>query len=133
MERRQGIVAKYNEAIDRLNTTLDDSKKVVYLNHKDVEHCGSHHLYLVRLKGRTRVEANSVIEEMAKRDIATNVHYKPLPMMTAYKTLGFDIQSYPNAFRLFENEITLPLHTCLTDEQVDYVINNFVDIIKSLS
>ena len=79
------------------------------------------------------MEANSVIEEMAKRDIATNVHYKPLPMMTAYKTLGFDIQSYPNAFRLFENEITLPLHTCLTDEQVDYVINNFVDIIKSLS
>lgn len=133
LERRQGIVAKYNEAIDRLNTTLDDSKKVVYLNHKDVEHCGSHHLYLVRLKGRTRMEANSVIEEMAKRDIATNVHYKPLPMMTAYKTLGFDIQSYPNAFRLFENEITLPLHTCLTDEQVDYVINNFVDIIKSLS
>ena len=133
LERRQVIVAKYNEVIDRLNTTLDDSKKVVYLNHKDVEHCSSHHLYLVRLKGRTRMEANSVIEEMAKRGIATNVHYKPLPMMTAYKTLGFDIQSYPNAFRLFENEITLPLHTCLTDEQVDYVINNFVDIIKSLS
>ena len=124
LKRRQEIVAKYNEALKGL--------PVAVLNHKDDDHCGSHHLYLVRLLGRTREEANKVIEQMAERGIATNVHYKPLPMMTAYKALGFDIKDYPHAFHLFENEVTLPLHTCLTDEQVEYVISNFVDIIKSL-
>jgi len=73
-----------------------------------------------------------VIEKMAERDIACNVHYKPLPMMTAYKALGFDIANYPNAFHLFENEITLPLHTCMTDEMLEYVIKNFVEIVKGL-
>ena len=86
----------------------------------------------MRLLGKTRENVNKVIEQMAERGIATNVHYKPLPMMTAYKALGFDIRNYPNAFHLFENEITLPLHTCLTDEQVDYVITNFCDIVSKL-
>ena len=122
LERRHEIVAKYNEALKGLN--------VAVLNHKDADHCSSHHLYLVRLLGKTREEANMVIEQMAERGIATNVHYKPLPMMTAYKALGFDIKNYPNAYHLFENEVTLPLHTCLTDKDVEYVINNFVDIIK---
>jgi dTDP-4-amino-4,6-dideoxygalactose transaminase len=87
---------------------------------------------MARLTGRTREETNWVIGQMGERGIATNVHYKPLPMMTAYKALGFDIQDYPNAYRLFENEITLPLHTCLTDEDVEYLITNFVEIVKSL-
>ena len=126
------IVAKYNKAIDDLNVNLDDKHKVVYLNHKDAEHCSSHHLYLVRLLGKTREDANKVIEQMAERGIACNVHYKPLPMMTAYKALGFDIKNYPNAYHLFENEVTLPLHTRLSDDDVDYVITNFVDIIKNL-
>ena len=132
LERRHEIVAAYNRAIDDLNVNLDDNKKVVYLNHRDADHCSSHHLYLVRLLGKTREETNKVIEQMAERGIATNVHYKPLPMMTAYKALGFDIANYPNAYHLFENEITLPLHTRLTDEDVEYVIGNFVDIIKNL-
>lgn len=132
LKRRQEIVAKYNAAIDALNVDLDDAHKVAYLNHKDADHCGSHHLYLVRLQGKTREEANKVIEKMAERGIATNVHYKPLPMMTAYKALGFDIANYPNAYHLFENEITLPLHTRLTDEEVEYVISNFVDVVKNL-
>ena len=132
LERRYEIVAKYNKAIDDLNVNLDDKHKVVYLNHKDAEHCSSHHLYLVRLLGKTREDANKVIEQMAERGIACNVHYKPLPMMTAYKTLGFDIANYPNAYHLFENEVTLPLHTRLSDDDVDYVITNFVDIIKNL-
>jgi dTDP-4-amino-4,6-dideoxygalactose transaminase len=131
LNRRYDIVNRYNKAIDDLNANLDVNKRVVYLNHRDDEHCSSHHLYLVRLLGRNREEVNNVIEQMAERGIATNVHYKPLPMMTAYKALGFDIEDFPNAYHLFENEITLPLHTCLTDEQVDYVINNFVDVIKS--
>ncbi len=124
LNRRQDIVAKYNKALEGLN--------VAVLNHKDADHCSSHHLYLVRLLGKTREEVNKVIEKMAERGIATNVHYKPLPMMTAYKALGFDIKDYPNAYHLFENEITLPLHTKLTDEDITYVIENFVDIVKNL-
>jgi dTDP-4-amino-4,6-dideoxygalactose transaminase len=124
LERRYEIVARYNKALEGL--------PVAVLNHRDEMHCSSHHLYLVRLLGRTREEANQVIEKMAERGIATNVHYKPLPMMTAYKALGFDIANYPNAYHLFENEITLPLHTCLTDDEVEYVICNFVDIVKNL-
>lgn len=124
LERRQEIVARYNAALDGLN--------VAVLNHKDAEHCGSHHLYMVRLPGKSREEVNRVMEQMAERGIATNVHFKPLPMMTAYKAMGFDIADFPNAYHLFENEITLPLYTRLTDEEVDYVITNFVDIIKNL-
>lgn len=123
LERRYEIVARYNEAFKDL--------PVAVLNHRDSNHCSSHHLYLVRLLGKTREEANNVIEQMAERGIATNVHYKPLPMMTAYKALGFDIANFPNAYHLFENEVTLPLHTCLRDDEVEYVINNFVDIIKN--
>ena len=123
LERRYEIVKRYNKSLDGL--------PVAVLNHQDADHCSSHHLYLVRLLGKTREETNHVIEQMAERGIATNVHYKPLPMMTAYKALGFDIKNYPNAYHLFENEITLPLHTCLSDEDVEYVIENFVDIIKN--
>ena len=124
LKRRQEIVAKYNEAIKNLNLAV--------LKHKGADHCSSHHLYLVRLLGKTREDANKVIEQMAERGIACNVHYKPLPMMTAYKALGFDIKDYPNAYHLFENEVTLPLHTKLTDEDVEYVITNFVEIVKGL-
>ena len=121
LQRRQEMVARYNEAFKDLPVTV--------LNHKDDVQCGTHHIYMVRLNGKTREETNRVIERMAERGIATNVHYKPLPMMTAYKTLGFDIKDFPNAYHLFENEMTLPLHTKLTDEDVEYVISNFVDII----
>ena len=122
LERRHEIVARYNDVLKDCN--------VAVLNHMDADHCSSHHLYLVRLLGKTREEANKVIEQMAERGIATNVHYKPLPMMTAYKALGFDIKNYPNAYHLFENEVTLPLHTRLSDKEIDYVITNFVEILK---
>ena len=124
LKRRQMIVEKYDGALKDLN--------VAVLNHKGADRCSSHHLYLVRLLGKTREDANRVIEQMAERGIACNVHYKPLPMMTAYKALGFDIKDYPNAYHLFENEVTLPLHTKLTDEDVEYVISNFVEIINGL-
>lgn len=130
LKRRYQIVKAYNHAIDNLNANLN--KGVAYLNHMCEDHCSSHHLYIVRLLGKTREDANKVIEQMAERGIACNVHYKPLPMMTAYKALGFDIKDYPNAYHLFENEVTLPLHTRLTDEDVEYVISNFVDIIRNL-
>lgn len=124
LKRRYEMVERYNRAFAELPVAL--------MNHKNADHCSSHHLYIVRLLGRTREETNRVIEQMAERGIACNVHYKPLPMMTAYKALGFDIKDYPNAYRLFENEITLPLHTKLTDEDVEYVISNFCDIVKNL-
>lgn len=132
LNRRYEIVKRYNAAIDDLNVNLDANHKVVYLNHVGEDHCSSHHLYIVRLLGKSREDANKVIEQMAERGIACNVHYKPLPMMTAYKALGFDIKDYPNAYHLFENEVTLPLHTRLTDEDVEYVITNFVEIVKGL-
>ena len=131
MERYPGMLRRRYEIVARYNAALKDCN-VAVLNHKGDDHCGSHHLYLVRLLGKTREETNRVIEQMAERGIATNVHYKPLPMMTAYKALGFDIKNYPNAYHLFENEVTLPLHTCLTDEEVEYVIGNFVQILKNL-
>lgn len=122
LARRREMVAKMDAAFKNLNVAL--------LNHVGKDHCSSHHLYLVRLLGKTREETNKVIEDMAARGVACNVHYKPLPMMTAYKALGFDIKDFPNAFHLFENEITLPLNTKMTDEDVDYVIENFVEILK---
>lgn len=131
LEKRYKMVADYNKEIDKLN--VECGKQVVaYLNHKDEKHCSSHHLYLTRLIGRTREDANKLIEQMAEKGIATNVHYKPLPMMTAYKALGFDIQDYPNAYNLFINEVTLPLNTKMTEEDIKYVIENFVEIVKNL-
>ena len=99
------------------------------LNHYTSEHQSSGHLYITRVPGITLEQRNEIIIKMAERGIACNVHYKPLPMMTAYKALGFDIADYPNAYNQYHNEITLPLHTSLTDEDVEYVISNFVDII----
>ena len=120
--RRRQIIEKYNAGLAGCNVQV--------LNHYDENHSSSGHLYLVRLRGKTVEERNEVITKMAERGIACNVHYKPLPMMTAYKNLGFDISDYPNAYAQYENEVTLPLHTRLTDEDVEYVISNFVEIIS---
>lgn len=124
LERRRKMIERYNEALNPLN--------VAVLNHYNEEHTSSGHLYLVRLLGKTREETNKVIEKMAERGIATNVHYKPLPMMTAYKKLGFDIKNFPNAYNMFVNEVTLPLNTKMTDEDLEYVIENFVEIVNSI-
>ena len=124
LERRKNMISVYNEALKDL--------PVAVLNHYGEDFTGSCHLYITRLLGRTDQERREVIVKMAERGIACNVHYKPLPMMTAYKALGFDIKDFPNAYHLFENEITLPLHTRLSDEDVEYVISNFVDIVKEL-
>ena len=122
LHRRREIVERYNEALKDCNVQV--------LNHYGEDFQSSGHLYLVRLLGKDAEYRNEVIRKMAERGIACNVHYKPLPMMTAYKNLGFDIKDYPNAYLQFENEVTLPLHTRLSDEDVEYVIGNFVDIIS---
>ena len=120
LERRHTLIERYNKALATYDVQL--------LDHFNEKHKSSGHLYLVRLLGKDSEFRNHVITEMARREIACNVHYKPLPMMTAYKALGFDIKNYPNAFNQFHNEITLPLHTKLTDEQVDFLLKNFIDI-----
>ena len=115
----------------------DKKKKYVFVNfdvwahHTDYMD-SSNHLYLIRVPGIDVEVRNMIIEKMAENGVATNVHYKPMPMMTAYKALGFDIKDYPNAYNQFVNEVTLPLHTRLTDEMMEYVISNYVDIIKNL-
>lgn len=120
--RRRQIIDRYCEVLRDCDVTL--------MNHYSEEHSSSGHLFLVRLNDKDEAFRNSVIIEMAKRGIATNVHYKPLPMMTAYQNMGFDIKDYPNAFNQYRNEITLPLHTCLRDEEVEYIMENFIHIIS---
>lgn len=131
LERYQGMLERRRHIIGVYENALKDLP-VAVLNHYGEDFAGSGHLYITRLLGRTDQERRDVIVKMAERGIACNVHYKPLPMMTAYKALGFDIKDFPNAYNLFVNEVTLPLHTRLTDEDVEYVISNYVDIIKNL-
>ena len=100
------------------------------LEHYTNEHQSSGHLYLTRVPGAANEQRNEIITKMAEAGVATNVHYKPLPLLTAYKEMGFDIKDFPNAYAHFENEITLPLHTCLTDEQLEYVADNYIKIVK---
>ena len=121
LARRRELIGRYDEALKGLNVQVR--------NHYTDEYTSSGHLYQVRLLGKDSDQRNEVITEMARRGIACNVHFKPLPMMTAYKRLGFDIKDFPNAYNQFKNEITLPLHTKLTDEEVDYILSNFKEIV----
>lgn len=130
LKRYDGLLARRKEIITKYNTALD-GYNVQVLKHYDAINKSSGHLYLVRLLGKDVEYRNRVIEQMAIKGIACNVHYKPLPMMTAYKSLGFDIADYPNAYNQYHNEITLPLHTKLSDEEVEYITDTLIDIIKS--
>lgn len=125
LERRKEIIARYDAAFKKLGVGV--------LPHYTDSHMSSGHLYITRVPGAGLEQRQDIIVKMAEAGIATNVHYKPLPMMTAYKKMGFDIKNYPNAYKQFENEITLPLHTKLTDEEVAYVIENYCVIVKDFS
>lgn len=122
LKRRKEIIEKYDAELKPLGVDT--------LEHYTEEWESSGHLYLTRIPNITLEQRNDIIVKMAERGIACNVHYKPLPMHTAYKNLGFDVADYPNAYNHFANEITLPLHTCLTDKEVEYVIENYVAILK---
>ena len=122
LARRKEIIEKYDDAFKPLG--------VKTLNHYTDEYQSSGHLYLTRIPNISLEQRQEIIVKMAEAGIACNVHYKPLPMMTAYINLGFDIKDYPNSYEQFANEITLPLHTCLTDEDVDYIIENYTRIVK---
>lgn len=129
LKRYEGMLVRRKEIIQRFDSALKPLG-VEVLDHYNDKHQSSGHLYLSRVPGISSEQRNDIIIKMAERGIACNVHYKPLPMHTAYKNLGFDIKDYPNAYAYFENEISLPLHTCLTDEQVEYVIDNYTDILR---
>ncbi len=120
LTRRQEIIKRYDTAFKPLGVQV--------LNHIDKNHCSSGHLYLTRIPGISVEQRNDIILRMAENAIACNVHYKPLPMHTAYKNLGFSIDNYPNAYKQFANEISLPLNTCLTDEEIQYVIDIFINL-----
>jgi len=122
LERRRQIIEMYDKALIGEN--------VVSLKHFDKDYTSSGHLYLVRLIGKDETYRNKVIEKMAEKGIATNVHFKPLPLHTAYKNLGFNIKDYPNAYEMYKNEITLPLHTLLTDDEVNYIVNSLAEILN---
>lgn len=120
--RRCNIIGQYDAVMEKL--------PVQVLQHYGEDFASSGHLYLVRLEGKDEAYRNEFIRKMAELEVATNVHYKPLPMHTAYKKLGFDIKDYPNAYQMYHNEITLPLHTCLSDEEVEYVLDCFAKVLR---
>lgn len=122
LERRKEIIGRYDAAFKPLGVEV--------LNHYTDEYSSSGHLYITRVPGVTDQQRREIIVKMAEAGVACNVHYKPLPMHTAYKKLEFDIKDYPNAYKHYENEITLPLHTKLTDEEVEYVIKTYCEILK---
>lgn len=122
LARRKEIIAKYDAMCDELG--------VFHLNHYGSDYSSSGHLYLTRIPGIEEKTRNEIIEKLAERGVATNVHYKPLPMMTAYKAYGWKIEDFPNAYDYYRNLITLPLHTILSNENVEYVVETFSNIVK---
>ena len=122
LERRRQIIGKYDAAFKALG--------IMVLPHYTDDYQSSGHLYITRVPGIGLEKRQEIIVKMAESGVSTNVHYKPLPMMTAYKKMGFNIKDFPNAYKQFTNEITLPLHTCLTDEEVEYVIEKYCEIVK---
>lgn len=123
LEKRRMIIEKYDKGLKNL--------PVYTMAHYGSDFTSSGHLYCTRVLGRDRIQTNQIMKQLAERGINTNVHYKPLPLLTAYKNLGFRIEDYPNAYAMYENELTLPLHSKLTEEEVDYVIENYRNVLKS--
>lgn len=123
LKRRKDIIERYNEAFQALGIGV--------LTHYTDSYQSSGHLYLTRIPGADCEQRNLIIKKLAERGISCNVHYKPLPLMTAYRNRGFNIKNYPNAYKQFENEITLPLHTKLTDEEINYIIENYCEVLRN--
>ena len=125
LARRRALIGLYDRALA--------GAPVEVLEHYGAAHASSGHLYFVRLTGRDEAFRNELIRRMAAREIATNVHYKPLPMLKAYRDMGYDIAAYPNAYAMYCNEVTLPLHTLLTDEEAAYVAQSFLEVLEEMS
>lgn len=128
LRRYDSMLARRHEIVKRYNDAFKDTK-VIIPKHFGEDHSSSAHLYLARLEDITLEQRNEIIVKMDERGISTNVHYKPLPLLTAYRNLGFDIKNYPNAYALFENELSLPIYSTLSDEEVDYITENLLEIL----
>ncbi|MEG0912626.1 MAG: DegT/DnrJ/EryC1/StrS family aminotransferase [Oscillospiraceae bacterium] len=128
LERYDGMLKRRFEMVARYNRFFEGTE-VKPIAHSGDGFIGSHHLYITTVDGINSEDRNEIIIEMAKKGVSANVHYKPLPMMTAYKNLGFDIADFPHSYKFFEKEITLPLHTSLSDEQIDYTAKTLLDAI----
>ncbi|MCH4282009.1 MAG: DegT/DnrJ/EryC1/StrS family aminotransferase [Solobacterium sp.] len=131
LERYPGLLARRHEIVKKYDAAMDEMG-VEHIQHVGKDYVSSHHLYITRIPHATVEQRNEVITKMAEAGVACNVHYKPLPMMTAYKQLGFDIKDYPNAYDRYHNEVTLPLHTLLSDEDVNYVIDTYRNVLKEM-
>lgn len=129
LERYPGMLKRRREIIEKFDKAFKN-QGIKTLKHYDDKNISSGHLYITKVEGINSEQRSEIIIKMAEAGITCNVHYKPLPMLSAYKNMGFDIKDYPNAFKHFENEITLPLHTKLTDEEVNYIIEKYIEIIK---
>lgn len=129
MERYPEMLSRRKEIIERFDTAFK-AVGIEVLDHYNDCYESSGHLYITRVPGVGLLERNDIIVKMAEKGVACNVHYKPLPMHTAYKSMGFNIADFPNAYEHFENEVSLPLHTCLTDEEVQYIIDSYIDVVK---
>ena len=129
LKRYASLLARRHEIIKRYEDAFKDTR-VIMQNHTGENHSSSAHLNLTRLKDISLEQRNEIIVKMEERGISTNVHYKPLPLLTAYKNMGFDIADYPNAYHLFENELSLPIYSTLSDEEVDYICENLLEILK---
>ena len=125
LERRKEIIAKYDQVCDELG--------IRHLSHHVPGMDSSNHLYLIRVPGLDVEKRNGIIEKTAAHGVATNVHYKPMPMMTAYKALGWDVKDFPNTFRYYENLVTLPLHTLLSDEDIEYICETLKNVMNEVS
>lgn len=129
LDRYQGLLDKRYESIKKYDSVCDELG-IFHLNHHTEEMDSSRHLYLIRIPGINEAERNEIIVKLAERGVPTNVHYKPLPMMTAYKNMGWDIKDFPNSYDYYHNLITLPLHTLLSEEDVDYICDMLRDVLK---
>ena len=129
LKRYDSLLKRRHEIIEKYENAFKDTR-VVVPKHSGEDHISSGHLYLARLEGMSLEERNEIIIKMEERGISTNVHYKPLPLLTAYRNLGFNIKDYPNAYHLFENEISLPIYSTLSDDEVDYIAKNLLEILK---
>lgn len=131
LRRYDAIIARRHELIERYNKAFE-GLDIAVLNHEDASHRSSGHLYFVRFIGKDQAFRNRFYDRMLEKGVSCNVHYKPLPLLTAYRNLGFDIKDYPNAFRLYENELTLPLNSVLSDAEAQYVMDRFIETYQEL-
>ena len=129
LERYQAMLDRRHQIIDRYDEVLKNYKVTVHNHHKD-NSVSSGHLYLMRVDGIGEEERNKIIESFAQCGVATNVHYKPLPMLTAYKNMGFKVEDYPNAYDYYKNEITLPLYSKMSDKELNYIVEVIEKVLK---